>query len=505
MTRTSSEADEHTALLADGAHGSPVKPSTPSTQPATDDKLSRKAIFTFAICSLSLFFLVLAGSVLLPAANEITEELICRQFHPGIANSRDPRCKDNQVQGEMSFIDGVGLPLALIPGILTAVPYGIFADTYGRRLGIALAMLGLLLQAIGVLIVYALPSIFPIRAVWFASLFTFIGGGATVFNAHIFATISNVAPGAHKTMLFSYLGAALTAAELIGSPLAWLIMRHGAWLTVYVSVFMLFLASIFCLFIPEVAVAGKPVEVHDSTNASPFNVSKVSVMRRHLVAAGKKVQHIFRTQFLEQRTLGLLLSSLAFTTFGKAFTMTLAQYVARRYEWTWAETGLLSSLQGGITMFTTSVLLPLLDSLLRQKWSWTLFEKDIFLAQSSLAIMTVGYVGIGSASTSAMMLAFLAFTSLSKGHEYIMRSLLAQAAGEANVGVVYTTNSVLETAGMAIAGPLMAASFRRGLDWGGFMIGFPFFVASTFILAGSCLVWTASRTAKVDLHRGEED
>ncbi|KAJ3496587.1 hypothetical protein NLG97_g2554 [Lecanicillium saksenae] len=508
MGRTSSEVNERTALLANGqpqlADNAP-EVTIASAQPATDARLPRRAIVTFAICASSLFFIILGGMVLTPASNQIGEEIICRQFHPDIADGRDPRCKDNRVQGELALIDGVALPLFLLPGILTAVPYGLFADTYGRRLGIALAMLGLLLQAGATLAVYAFPAIFPIRAVWFASLFTLIGGGGTVLNAHIFATISNVAPGAHKTLLFSYLGAALTAAELTGSPLAWLLMQHGAWLTIYVSFFFLCVGALFSLFIPQLPMEAKAAAVLDTATGSASDVAKASLVKRQLVAAGRKVQHIFRTQFLEQRTLGLLLCSLAFTTFGKAFTTTLAQYVSRRYGWSWADTGLLSSLQGGITMVTTSVFIPLLDRLLRQKWSWTLFEKDIFLAQLSLAIMTIGYFGIGSASTSAVMLAFLSFMSLSKGHEFIMRSLLAQAAGEANVGVVYTTNSVLETVGMAVAGPLMAAAFRRGLEWGGVMIGFPFFVASVVLFLGSCLVWIASRTAKVDLHHEHED
>lgn len=305
--------------------------------------------------------------------------------------------------------------------------------------------------------------------------------------------------------MFSYLGAVLTGAQLIGSPLAYLLMQRGAWLAIYVSFILLCLAGVLSVLVPDVRVESKTVDTSDSPSFQAVDLLKASFMRRKLAAACRKVQHIFRTQFIEQRTLGLLLSSLAFTMFGKAFTLTLAQYVRTRYGWTWAETGLLESLQGGIAMVTVSVFLPLLDTLLRLKWSWTLFEKDIFLAQLSLAMMAVGYFGIGVATTSAILLAFVSITSFSRGQEFIMRSLLAQAAGEANVGVVYTTNSVLETAGAAIAGPLMAGAFRQGMDWGGFMIGFPFFVASGFIIVSSVFVWTASKTAKVDLHHDDEE
>lgn len=153
MARKTNEADERTALLGESAAQQPgivdeptetIAGATPNT---ADARLSRRALITFAICALTLFFVILGGSVMVPAASQIGEENICRQFHPDIANGTDPRCRDKQVQGELSLIDGVSVPLFLLPGILTAVPYGIFADTYGRRLGIGLSMLGLLLQA----------------------------------------------------------------------------------------------------------------------------------------------------------------------------------------------------------------------------------------------------------------------------------------------------------------------------------------------------------------------
>ncbi|TQV92256.1 hypothetical protein V2A60_004543 [Cordyceps javanica] len=491
MTPRPSADNERAPLLpAAAAADEPHLLPRPPAATATDAKLPRRSIVVFVVCTLSLFLVMLAASVMEPAASEVVEEIICRGVYPDIAGGRDPRCKSNAVQGELSTIDGWSLPLFLVPGIVTAVPYGILADTHGRRLGIGLCMLGMVLQQGAMLVIYAFPHVFPIRAIWFAALFTFVGGGGTVLNALIFATISSVAPGAHKTLLFSYLGAAVTAAQLVGSPLAWLIMRRSAWLTIYISFALLVLGAFCAVCIPDTCSAAKSADSRSSATWKLRDVCKASFVKRQLIAAGQTVRHIFRTQFLEQRTLGLLLSSLLFTTLGKSFTVLLAQYVARRFGWTWGQTGLLGSLQGGITLGTTSLVIPLLDRLLRLKWSWTLFEKDIFLAQLSLAIMVTGFFGIGIASTSAVMLAFLCWTSLSRGHEFIMRSLLAQAAGEANAAVVYTTNSVLETAGIAMAGPLLAAAFQKGLSWGGVWLGFPFFVASALVFVGSCLLQT---------------
>ena len=153
-SRIIAEADERTALLADDANNQqpasradePPTEATGTEAASTDAKLPRKSIVTFAICTLSYFFVVLSASIMQPATTEVVEEIICRRLYPDVAHGRDPRCKDNFVQGELSFIEGWALPLFLLPGVVTAVPYGILADTYGRRLGIGLCMLGLLLQ-----------------------------------------------------------------------------------------------------------------------------------------------------------------------------------------------------------------------------------------------------------------------------------------------------------------------------------------------------------------------
>lgn len=154
VSRSATEADERTALLADDANNQqPARAhdEAPTEEAGTegasaDTQLTRKGIVTFAICTLSYFFVVLSASIMQPATAEVVEEIICRRLYPDVADGRDPRCKDNLVQGELSFIDGWALPLFLLPGVVTAVPFGILADTYGRRLGIGLCMLGLLLQ-----------------------------------------------------------------------------------------------------------------------------------------------------------------------------------------------------------------------------------------------------------------------------------------------------------------------------------------------------------------------
>jgi hypothetical protein len=103
-----------------------------------------------ALGSLGLVALCFALNILLEAGlyliaiplNQILEEIICRNILPTLAGASDPRCKDSIVQSELSLIRGWQVTFDIIPGLLTAVPYGLMADRYGREFVLFLSVLG---------------------------------------------------------------------------------------------------------------------------------------------------------------------------------------------------------------------------------------------------------------------------------------------------------------------------------------------------------------------------
>lgn len=148
MVREDHEPTERTALLA--GDGEPVDTTIAAT---SEDKVSRRAIVTFSMSAATIFFFTIYGALLTIPEHVLAEEMLCRKYHPDIESGKDPRCKDDDVQNELSFINGWSITLILLPGVLTAVPYGLLADAYGRRLGLALAVLGVLLQQISTLVI----------------------------------------------------------------------------------------------------------------------------------------------------------------------------------------------------------------------------------------------------------------------------------------------------------------------------------------------------------------
>lgn len=150
MARKSANVDERTALLTDDERhlDHDAVPAADNVALDTEAGLSRQSIVTFTLCALCLFFIMFAGSLMTSPLSEVTEEVICWQLHPEIRNGSDPLCSGSDVQGELAFINGWSLPFALAPGILTAIPYGLMADTYGRRLVLTLCLVGLSLQQV---------------------------------------------------------------------------------------------------------------------------------------------------------------------------------------------------------------------------------------------------------------------------------------------------------------------------------------------------------------------
>lgn len=119
------------------------------------DQVSISHRITIAtLCLLLLVVVEFAATILSISISQIQEEILCHRFYPDVDNTTtDPRCKNENVQSELSIVQGWGFTFAIIPSIITAVPYGVAADKYGRRVILSLSILGaMLVEAVGVVI-----------------------------------------------------------------------------------------------------------------------------------------------------------------------------------------------------------------------------------------------------------------------------------------------------------------------------------------------------------------
>lgn len=149
------DADERTHLLPDqpdqGLGDVPV--TTTSSRPETRTAFPRRhLIYCFLIFIVS--FLVVSSAYLqVVALFDLLMRNICHRLRPELDPS-SPECFfGGDIEHELVLVTGWSYVLTILPGILTVVPYGYLADQYGRKPGLRLAIVGLVLaQAFNIIV-----------------------------------------------------------------------------------------------------------------------------------------------------------------------------------------------------------------------------------------------------------------------------------------------------------------------------------------------------------------
>lgn len=114
-------------------------------------------------CLLLLAAVEIGSALVAVPMNQIQEGIMCRERYPNVlASATDARCKGSDVQSALSSLQGWELTFGLVPGLLTAVPYGIAADRYGRRPVLGLSLLGIcIVQAVDIVVCESRRVPFP--------------------------------------------------------------------------------------------------------------------------------------------------------------------------------------------------------------------------------------------------------------------------------------------------------------------------------------------------------
>ncbi|KAB5551178.1 putative MFS transporter [Coniochaeta sp. 2T2.1] len=447
--------------------------------------MSRVRLGIIIACFLLIILLELGAYLATIPLNQVLEENICRSFHPQLPpnSEEDPRCKGKAVQAELSIIRGWQSTVDVIPGLLTAVPYGFLADRRGREMVLGLSLVGITLTSACYILICALPGVFPPRVTWLSSVFTFIGGGPAVTNAMLFTIAGDVVSLEQRSITFSYLSAAVVGGELIASPLVYFLMEVDIWLCIYIGLSCLVLGTGLTFLLPETLPRQQLSRPPPEDTASP---PWHDTVRSELANLGQAVSWVLWRDW----RVALLLCTLFVTTLGRFAHEILLQYVTKRYGWSWAQASLLLSIRAFFTLALFTVLIPSASYVLVRRWSNSAPGTNLWLARASVMLLTVGALTIGLSTTSIVTMIGLGIFALGSGYNFLVRSLLASVVENDHIGMLYTVIGICETVGILVAGPLLAASFRTGMDWGGdIWLGLPYLAAgSLFAVAATAYV-----------------
>ncbi|GAM85640.1 hypothetical protein ANO11243_036470 [Dothideomycetidae sp. 11243] len=425
---------------------------------------------------LCIFMLFEAGSNLLGTPlDSIFERAICRTkgFPPD-------ECKSAPVQREFAFLNGWMMVFLSLPSILTAIPYGRLADTYGRLPILRWSIMGFLLSMTAIGIVGLYPEVFPIRLAWTTPVFTFFGGGGGVFGAMIFTMTGDVTTAVQRTMIFSYIGAVGRITSIIFTPLTSSLMNISDWLPYTIGLLCWSAAICITFVVPETMPA--PLR-SDHRTSEPSTVGRQGWYRK-LEATISSLASTDLSFVWSSATFMILLGTLLLTTLGGYVSNLVLQYSTKRYEWSWSKAAYLMTLLSATNLLQLTVLLPWASSAIARRTQMTSQQRDLWLARRAILIFTLGAILMGISSTPFLMLIGLPLFSFGTPYALLMRTLLASLVDERNSGALYNVIGLVETMGGIIAAPSMAQSMSAGFDLGGMWLGLPFLVVAA--MSASC-------------------
>jgi hypothetical protein len=140
-----------------------------------------------------------------------------------------------------------------------------------------------------------------------------------------------------------------------------------------------------------------------------------------------------------------------------------------------------------------TVILPIVSQTL-EKTALSTQGRNLWLARLSVSMSTLGSFTIGLSGTVYLLSVGLGLFALGTGYPPLIRSLLASIVDKRHFNMMYTTIRVFVTMGSIVAGPLLAASFRKGMEWDGTWIGLPFLVAGSLFGCAAIAVSSMSQS-----------
>ncbi|KAJ6442834.1 MFS transporter [Purpureocillium lavendulum] len=437
---------------------------------------------------------------------QLFEDIACRKHYSltksAVDSGNGDWCKAPEVQdtvaqlfGWQAFFDG-------IPGLLLAMHYGVMADKRGRQPVMFLSKLGSLLAMIWLSMcdfaeIHVGWFELPLRLMWLSSLFTIIGGGGTVGSAVCLMILTDSTLEENRSRFFFQTNAVLIFSELIGPPLSTLMMQSNVWLPLGFALMCTIFTTVLAALIPETLPA-KPTKAADDASDDSNDEENSTLNQTSKKTLGSTWKHASETirYMIGNKSLLLLVVSFLAVDFARQSLTILLQYVSNRYTISIAkrsvktlpiteylsQANLLLSCKSLAQLVVSAALLPILDSLIINRFKVPAKVKDLRLARMSISLIMVGFAVLVVAPRIWVVIVGLVFYTMGTGFGAFARSLVSSLGEQHMIGTLFTTLAIMDTIGSLLAGPTVAATFSWSLRLGGVLRGMPYLFA--FILCG---------------------
>ncbi|EHA17763.1 hypothetical protein ASPNIDRAFT_177916 [Aspergillus niger ATCC 1015] len=435
------ETPSETTSLLSGHNESPVQPKS----------VTRRAQRVLFLACLIAVTVDIGNYISVAPQLQIYELNICQRLHPEVFDSTPGRglpsvspsaCKAADVQGELALLKGWMSTFDQLPSIVLALPYGLMADRVGRIPVLFLSLAGAVLEEMAIRV---------------------IGNSNAYF----------------------ILSASILLSEIVAVPLSAWMMSSNAWIP-----WMLGLAceisSLFAiLWLPETKPAPSINTVNDVQPETAGHSKRSSAFTWASVVHFARSQIAQLHEFICEYPSALVISiAFFFSSYGIEAVPFMLQYVSKRFSWSLAEASLLICVKGIINCFALMLVLPIATKILDRYLSPV--QRDIRMALGCACLLMAAFVFMCVASHPAVFVVGVALVAFGGGFYAALRSVGSALVGPSHVGLLNTTITLTQGAGLMISGPLLAGLFRAGMAWEGVWMGLPW-MAGVILFAATIL------------------
>ncbi|KAI1332199.1 hypothetical protein F5Y16DRAFT_169506 [Xylariaceae sp. FL0255] len=427
--------------------------------------------------------------------NRLLEQRLCKQYYDSDHDVDEERCKVDEIQQQMAWIMGALETLWTMGDFLVAIPLSFVAERYGRRVVLGLNLVPRFFMLLWILTTGYLTTNLPPQAAIAAASLSFLGGDA-VFNSLIYS-LAAAAPqdDVTRTVYFSWMTALTSVIGFLSPALAASTMTVQISLPFWLGLLLLLLAIPIISLVPPVDTRAED----QNPDQRPLISSPILKAQASSKTIGASVLDRVRllVSFFNHIDLALLLVSMFLTSVASADTKLLAQYISKRYRWTFASAGYLLSAKAAVNFVLLSILVPLFLAT-RQQTPPSLSDRaNTKCARFCLLASIVGAFAIGVAATTWELVPSLLIYAMGVPLSIFTLSLANSpkfSAYQHNQGVtgnpqahVFSIVMMVKTLGSLVGAPFMAACWFYGIKVG--FYGSPYIASSVMYLAAFGVFW----------------
>ncbi|KAF2965736.1 hypothetical protein GQX73_g7836 [Xylaria multiplex] len=428
--------------------------------------------------------------------NRLLERRLCRAYYDSGQDVDEQLCKVDSVQQDLAWIMGSFETLWIVGDFVMTIPLTFLSERYGRKRVLLLNLIPRLFMLLWTLSVAYFEDYLPPRAAIAGASLSVLGGD-TVFNSLIYGLAARITEDSiTRAIYFSRMTALTSVIGFLSPAIAAAAMTIQLSLPFWLGTIFLVLALPTVLLLPiddhvsdDTTEAQRPLISSPTLKAQGSRTSLVGsvVSRIHsLVSAVGTLQ------------LALLLLSMFLTSLASADTKLLAQYISKRYHWTFASAGYLLSAKAVVNFFLLTFVVPFFLTT-QGSASQSLSDRaNVRYARFCLVSSVLGALAIGFSAViwelvpSLLIYALgvpLSVFTLSLANSSMMWARARRSGSDSGdpQSHIFSIIMMVKTLGSLVGAPLMATLWYYGIQVS--FYGSPYIASSLVYLAAWCVFW----------------